>query len=86
MPPLHSMSFEGSPSPAAPHPHPAGGSSRSGFPLQAGTGQGSIHLKFLLDLKLRRAAGEQQLHGEHPPAPRAGRRSAGRGRQLCLCV
>lgn len=50
VPSLHSMSFEGSPSPAAPRPHLAGGSSRSGFPSQAGMGQGSIHLKFLLDL------------------------------------
>lgn len=73
VPPLHSTSFEGSLSPAAPYPHLAGGSSRSGFSSQAGMGQGSIHLKFLLDLKLRRAAGGSGCRGA--PAGTPGRQN-----------
>lgn len=49
--------FEGSPPPAAP-PGPsgwAGDSPGSGFPPQAGRGQGSMHLKFLLAPKLQTA-------------------------------
>lgn len=90
-PPPPTAGVKGSPSPAGPpRPHPAGGSPGSGFPSQAGPGHGSMHLKFLLALKLGRAAGGggQRLRGEHPPAPRAGSThgQAGAGVWGCVCA
>lgn len=92
MPPLAAAGFEGGlPTPCSPPwPHPAGGSPGSGFPSQAGLGQGSMHLKFLLALKLRRVArdggGKQQLREEHPSAPRAGSTRARAGVGVCVCM
>lgn len=92
MPPLAAAGFEGGlATPCSPPwPHPAGGSPGSGFPSQAGLGQGSMHLKFLLALKLRRVArdggGKQQLREEHPSAPRAGSTRARAGVGVCVCM